>query len=194
VYGETDDLLLLSLVYDDRAVEENFPPPNGTKVESYISGRDEAGFLYSKELAMEGDTGILNTTTVDIKYRCKDAMISLVVKNRTQTAAKYSTLEPTNEPTVQTSLEPSIHSIHKPTNTNIFIEPVIQIRFKPIINSTITIMNPSFSSILSTAPSRAPSLPSTTTGNKLFTIAEIVQSRSFASFSFHNSCQFKQHD
>jgi len=82
VYGETDDLLLLSLVYDDRAVEENFPPPNGTKVESYISGRDEAGFLYSKELEIDVETGTFNVTTVDIKYRCKDAMISLVVKNR----------------------------------------------------------------------------------------------------------------
>jgi len=82
VYGETDDLLLLSLAYDDRAVEENFPPPNGTKVESYISGRDETGFLYSKELEIDVETGTFNVTTVDIKYRCKDAMISLVVKNR----------------------------------------------------------------------------------------------------------------
>lgn len=51
-YGETDDLLLLSLVFDDRAAEEQFPAPNGTKVEGYVSGRDEAGFLYSKELDM----------------------------------------------------------------------------------------------------------------------------------------------
>jgi len=80
VHAEKNDLLLLSLVYDDRATDEHFPAPNGTRLESYTNGRDEAGFLYSKELAMEGETGIFNLTTFGIKYRCKDAMISLVVK------------------------------------------------------------------------------------------------------------------
>ena len=32
-YGKKDDLLLLSLAYDDKAVEQNFIPPNGTKLE-----------------------------------------------------------------------------------------------------------------------------------------------------------------
>lgn len=81
VYGKTDDVLLLSMVFDDYASVSDFQPPLGTKMESYVSGYDEAGFLYSKELTNEGETGI-RTTEGDGRDKCKDALISLVVRRR----------------------------------------------------------------------------------------------------------------
>jgi len=81
VYGKTNDLLLLSMVFDDYASVSDFQAPSGTNMEGYISGYDEAGFLYSKELTREGETGI-RTTKGDGSDKCKDALISLVVRRR----------------------------------------------------------------------------------------------------------------
>ena len=69
------------MVFDDYASVSELQPPSGTHMESYISGDDEAEFLYSEELTREGETGI-RTTKGDGSDKCKDALISLVVRRR----------------------------------------------------------------------------------------------------------------
>ena len=87
VYGKTDDVLLLSMVFDDHASIQEFGAPIGTKMESYVSGHDEAGFLYSRKLTSEGETGVRVTVGPGSEY-CKDALISLVVRRRIKTVRR----------------------------------------------------------------------------------------------------------
>ena len=79
VYGKEGDLLLLSMAFDDRAEETDFRPPNGTDLINFVNGRDEAGFLYSKELTANNATGELATKGPGGPEN-KDALISLVLK------------------------------------------------------------------------------------------------------------------
>lgn len=81
VYGKEGDLLLLSMAFDDYASMQEFQAPTGTTMEKYVSGHDEAGFLYSKELNSVGETGVRVTRGSGNDY-CKDVLISLVVRRR----------------------------------------------------------------------------------------------------------------
>jgi hypothetical protein len=44
VYGEENDVLLLSQSFDDNAEESHFQPPDGTALIGWITGADEVSF------------------------------------------------------------------------------------------------------------------------------------------------------
>ena len=54
VLGETNDILLLIMVFDDYASTDDFEAPTETSLVDYVSGKDEAGFLYFKVLNEDG--------------------------------------------------------------------------------------------------------------------------------------------
>ena len=83
VDGKEGDLLLLSMAFDDTAEESDFLPPIGTDLVNFVNGRDEAGYLYSKELTRNGATGKLKTRGKGGPEK-KDALISLVLKGRSK--------------------------------------------------------------------------------------------------------------
>ena len=83
VFGKKRDVLLLSMAFDDRADIDDFKAPTGTKLEAYVEDKDEAGFLFSKKLSREGQTGVRVTRgNGRDPGRCKDALISLVVRRK----------------------------------------------------------------------------------------------------------------
>ena len=82
VYGRMNDVLLLSQAFDDKADTTHFGPPVGTELLGFSSGGDDAGFLWAKKFTSRGDTGELSTTGPGTKARCKDALLSVVVKRR----------------------------------------------------------------------------------------------------------------
>lgn len=81
VYGKRRDALLLSMAFDDKSYVRRFGAPSGTHITDYVRGNDEAGFLYTKELTKEGETGVRSTRGPGDDF-CKDALISLVVRRR----------------------------------------------------------------------------------------------------------------
>jgi len=78
VYGERNDVLLLSLTVDDKALMQDFQPPSGTALLAWIRGTDEAGFLFGKRLSRTGQTGQLVTSGRG-GSTCKDALLSIIV-------------------------------------------------------------------------------------------------------------------
>jgi len=79
VYGKKGDILLLSMAFDDKTDEDNFQPPDGTKLLGYKSYSDEAGFLYGAVLSEDGNTGEMKTHG-NGAAKNKDALISLVLR------------------------------------------------------------------------------------------------------------------
>ena len=84
VSGNKGDIVLLSMAYDDTAQKSDFRPPKGTQLISFVNGKDEAGFLYSKELK-NGTMGAFITggeggAAGKVGPENKDALISLVLK------------------------------------------------------------------------------------------------------------------
>ena len=80
VNGREGDLILFSMAFDDKAEDTDFRPPNGTDLVNFVNGRDEAGFLYSKELTTNNATGELVTRGPGGPEN-KDVLISLVLKS-----------------------------------------------------------------------------------------------------------------
>lgn len=78
VYGEENDVLLLSQCFDDTANKSDFRPPPETELLGFTKSSDEAGFLFGKELDKSGQTGRLVTGGVG-GPKCKDALLSVVV-------------------------------------------------------------------------------------------------------------------
>ena len=81
VYGKIIDVVLLDMAFDDKSFVRRFRAPSGTHVADFIRGRDEAGFLHTKELIIEGKTEV-RSTRGSIDNYCKYALISLVVRRR----------------------------------------------------------------------------------------------------------------
>ncbi|NVJ60249.1 MAG: DUF5011 domain-containing protein [Gammaproteobacteria bacterium] len=79
VYGETNDLLLLSMAFDDTAQRDDFQAPDGMTLVDWTRGSDEAGFLYSERLSSNGQTGSRKTRGPG-GPNAKDALISLTVR------------------------------------------------------------------------------------------------------------------
>lgn len=78
VYGKENDVLLLSINVDDKALKQDFQPPDGTSLLAWIRGIDEAGFLFGKRLSSTGQTG-QQVTSGRGGSTCKDAMLSIIV-------------------------------------------------------------------------------------------------------------------
>ena len=78
VYGDKDDVLLLSQCFDDTALKSHFRPPDSTELLGFTKSVDEAGFLFGKKLDKDGQTGELITGGPG-GPKCKDAMLSVVV-------------------------------------------------------------------------------------------------------------------
>ena len=78
VYGETNDVLLLSQSFDDAASRDDFVAPGGTFVLGRTSSRDEFGILFGRELTTIGPTGKYITGGKG-GSTCKDALLSIVV-------------------------------------------------------------------------------------------------------------------
>ncbi|MEM7160717.1 MAG: hypothetical protein AAF799_48215 [Myxococcota bacterium] len=78
-YGKSGDILLLSQGFDDTAAEEDFLPPLGTTALGYIAGADEAGYLFSQHLEMDGDTEFMSTEG-EGGPNAKDVLLSLTIK------------------------------------------------------------------------------------------------------------------
>lgn len=95
VFGKTNDVLLLSQGFDDSAKKAHFLPPPGTSLLSFITGDDEAGFVYGNRIVGVGETGKLTTggsggrrndapgvgATKRLKHHrdCKDVTFSVMV-------------------------------------------------------------------------------------------------------------------
>lgn len=79
VYGRKDDMVLLSMSFDDAVAQDRFRAPDGTNTLGYVSRSDEAGFLYGGTLTSTGWTGTMKTHG-DGGPSCKDALISLTIK------------------------------------------------------------------------------------------------------------------
>lgn len=78
VYGNKNDVLLLSQCFDDTAEKNHFRPPEGTDLLGWTNSYDEAGFLFGKKLNESGNTGKLITGGPG-GPKCKDAMLSVIV-------------------------------------------------------------------------------------------------------------------
>lgn len=81
VYGKKDDILLLSMAFDDTAKKEDFLPPEGTDFINFVYGDDEAGFVYYKVLEKDGMSGKLESIGPGGSGN-KDALISLVLRRQ----------------------------------------------------------------------------------------------------------------
>ena len=79
VYGVQGDLVLLSQSYDDAIAKSKFRAPDGATTLGYISGGDEAGFLFGGYADRNGDTGEMRTNGKG-SFSCKDALISLTIR------------------------------------------------------------------------------------------------------------------
>ncbi|WP_144394542.1 hypothetical protein [Pleionea sediminis] len=79
VYGKENDLLLLSMAFDDTAQKDDFRAPDGMELVDWTRGSDEAGFLYSETLSSTGETGKRKTHGPG-GPSAKDALISLTVR------------------------------------------------------------------------------------------------------------------
>ena len=91
VHGKKGDLLLLSLAFDDKSNKSDFLPPAGTDLVNFVSGSDETGFLFSKQLSSNGDTGELKTKGNGGSEN-KDALISLVLESDKDQKARSKNL------------------------------------------------------------------------------------------------------
>lgn len=78
IYGEKDDVLLLSQCFDDTASAQDFKPPDETELLGWTRSDDEAGFLFGKKLDSTGQTGG-QVTNGPGGPKCKDALLSVVV-------------------------------------------------------------------------------------------------------------------
>ena len=58
VYGMKDDLLVLSMVFDDIIKKRNFLSPDSTQFVNFVKGNDKARYLYSKRLFSSSPAGI----------------------------------------------------------------------------------------------------------------------------------------
>jgi hypothetical protein len=81
VYGEVDDMVLLSQSFDDRVEKDLFGAPSGAITFGYISNSDEAGFLYGKSVLVKGETGTMETIGYGASS-CKDALVSMTIKHK----------------------------------------------------------------------------------------------------------------
>ena len=79
--GEKDDILLLSMAFDDTTEKNDFLPPSGTDFINFVNGKDEAGYIFSKVLTSNGETGELESIGPGGSSN-KDALISLVLKKQ----------------------------------------------------------------------------------------------------------------
>ncbi|WP_144391590.1 immunoglobulin-like domain-containing protein [Pleionea sediminis] len=79
VNGNAGDMLMLSMVFDDSTHRNDFRAPDGMERFRWLSGRDEAGYVFGKTLTETGATGELKTRGRG-GSRSKDALISLVIK------------------------------------------------------------------------------------------------------------------
>jgi len=81
IYGKTNDILLLSMAFDDAVAESKFGPPPGTELIGYKSYSDEAGFLFGKRLTSDGQTGTLRTQGSGAASN-KDALIAITLRGK----------------------------------------------------------------------------------------------------------------
>jgi len=79
VYGTTNDIMLLSLAYDDAVDNSVFAAPDNTDALGYVVGDDETGVLYGTQLH---ETGYASNyiTTGSGSYQCKDGLIALTLR------------------------------------------------------------------------------------------------------------------
>lgn len=102
VAGAKNGILLMSMAFDDTVLDKlSFREPKGAKLVNWLSGFDEAGFLYSKRLNSNSKTG-KQTTRGDGGSKRKDLMISLVLNAADPTSA------PTPAPSPAPSFAPSV--------------------------------------------------------------------------------------
>jgi hypothetical protein len=89
VIGNKGDLLLLSSSFDDGALEpgyvtsSNFTAPSGFSRNAFVIDKDEAGYLYSKQLGATGSTGTPASVGPDDDGsidKCKDIAVSIVIR------------------------------------------------------------------------------------------------------------------
>jgi len=78
--GRQNDILLLSMAFDDYQPEQRFRPPPGTDGLAYVGMSDEAGTLYTKKLTEDGPTGVQITEGYG-GSECKDILISLTLRH-----------------------------------------------------------------------------------------------------------------
>ena len=71
----------MPIAFDEKSHVRRFREPSSTHVADCIRGSDEAGFLYDKELARDGET-VVRPNRGSNDYCCKDALISLLVRRR----------------------------------------------------------------------------------------------------------------
>ena len=64
--------------FDDTTFRTEFLPPPGSQFISWIKGTDEAGFLFSETLEVDGATAVRRTDGPG-GPACKDVVISLVL-------------------------------------------------------------------------------------------------------------------
>jgi len=81
VNGQKGDLLVMSQSFDDKVSQSRFQAPSGATLRGYISGSDEAGFLYTKPVTRSGSTG-KQATRGSGSASCKDGLISLTIKKK----------------------------------------------------------------------------------------------------------------
>lgn len=81
VYGESGDMLLLSMAFDDTTQRNDFRAPDGMEMYQWIAGPDEAGYVYGQVLTRNGETGSKKTRG-DGGSRAKDALISVIIRGQ----------------------------------------------------------------------------------------------------------------
>lgn len=81
VSGNIGDWLIMSQSFDDRVSSDKFNAPSGATKRGYVYGSDEAGFLYTKRISQNGETGVQETTGQG-GPNCKDALVSLTIKKK----------------------------------------------------------------------------------------------------------------
>jgi cytochrome c peroxidase len=79
VSGNTGDLLLLSMAFDDTTKQADFGAPSGMEMHKWIAGNDEAGYVYGQKLTSTGQTGSKKTSGPG-GPRAKDALISMTIR------------------------------------------------------------------------------------------------------------------
>jgi hypothetical protein len=95
LFGNPNDVLLLSQSFDDSAKEVHFLPPTGTELLGYLTKSDEAGYVFGRRIVDVGETGPFITggtggrrgdapgvgATARLKHHrdCKDVSFSVMV-------------------------------------------------------------------------------------------------------------------
>ena len=79
VNGNSGDLLLLSMAFDDTTKRDDFRAPSGMEMHQWIAGEDEAGYVYGQKLTSNGQTGSKKTSGPG-GSNAKDALISMTIR------------------------------------------------------------------------------------------------------------------